>query len=382
MSTEVAAATPNQSRERSFVFLNVACRVILAAIFAISSIQKVDDPTAFQSILTAYHLGPVIVHIAVPLVPLFEFALSLTLVFGIIMRTSALATVILLGIYTILMVVSLITGNVNHGCGCFIGVSSSHSLAAYIVGDSSITIADVVRDLLFIAIALVVWFTRDPKLGLDKFWTNSRAYWKWYRGRGYLTVALIVVFVTSGILAAIAQGNLARAAIAPLSIAQDFNPTSDVTVGAEAPNFSLDSVNGTKYSLSQYHGKVVLLEFLAIWCSNCHEEAPIINQLEKEYPSSKFQVLSVISSPYSRNYETSNEADTTPYNLAAVEWYQHTFHVTNPILVDPHFTVTNEYISREYPNLIVINPQGQVKDIYIGQTPLKTLTNAVQRLVD
>lgn len=382
MSTKVETAQQTMSsRERSFAVLHFVCRIILAATFGISSIQKFIFPTAFEKILQAYHLGNGIAHIAVALIPLLEFALAVTLLFGIVIRTSAMTAMVVLAVYTALMGVSLSTGNVNHGCGCFIGVSSSQSWATYVVGGNSITIADVIRDLLLLLVALVVWLTRDPKLGLDKFWTNSPDYWRWYRGHGYLTGALIIVFAVSTALAAMAEVNLNRVQNAPLSMAADFHPSAKIAIGKQAPNFSLQTANGAKYSLKAYRGKVVLLEFFAIWCSDCHAEAPIVNQLEKTFPATKFQVLSVIASPYSKDYETSNGSDTKPYTTADISWYKRTYHVENPILLDPQFSVTNEYIQQSYPNLILINGQGKIEDTYIGPTPLNKISAAIQKLL-
>lgn len=381
MDIKVEISQQVNARQRLSPILHVTFRLILAATFGISSIQKMVSPSQFEKVLQAYKLGLGLVHITVPLVPLIEFALMLMLLFGILIRTSSIASMALLAFYTALMGISLITGNVNHNCGCFIGVSNSQSFMSYIVGGNFITISDIIRDIVLILIALIVWFTRDPKLGLDKYWTNSPTYWRWYYGRSYLTGALIVVFVLSTTIGAITEGNLLHAANAPLSAVNKFNPKATVSIGQKAPNFSLSTVDGIKYSLDQYRGKVVLVEFFAIWCSNCHEEAPIINQLEKKFPAQKFQVLSVIASPYSKNYEISNGVDTSPYTAKDVKWYKNTYHVTNPILLDPNFSVTNEYIRQEYPNLIVINPQGRIKNQYIGPTSFNQLATTIQSLL-
>jgi len=53
-----------------------------------------------------------------------------------------------------------------------------------------------------------------------------------------------------------------------------------VKVGDEAPSdFQLELNDGTKTSLKQLRGKVVILQFTASWCSVCREEMP---HLEKD----------------------------------------------------------------------------------------------------
>jgi cytochrome c biogenesis protein CcmG/thiol:disulfide interchange protein DsbE len=50
-----------------------------------------------------------------------------------------------------------------------------------------------------------------------------------------------------------------------------------------APDFTLPSVlDGKQYSLSQYRGKVVLLNFFTFFCGPCREEMPSLNQIYLE----------------------------------------------------------------------------------------------------
>ncbi len=49
------------------------------------------------------------------------------------------------------------------------------------------------------------------------------------------------------------------------------------------PELSLKDLSGTKHSLSDYRGKVIVLNFWATWCGPCREELPMLNVLEKQY---------------------------------------------------------------------------------------------------
>jgi peroxiredoxin len=49
-----------------------------------------------------------------------------------------------------------------------------------------------------------------------------------------------------------------------------------VKVGDMAPDFTLDLIDGTKFTLSEQRGKVVMLQFTAGWCGVCREEMPFI----------------------------------------------------------------------------------------------------------
>ena len=52
-----------------------------------------------------------------------------------------------------------------------------------------------------------------------------------------------------------------------------------VSIGDNAPDFSMEYVSGEKVSLSELKGKVVVLQFTASWCSVCRLEMP---HLEKD----------------------------------------------------------------------------------------------------
>jgi len=47
-----------------------------------------------------------------------------------------------------------------------------------------------------------------------------------------------------------------------------------IKVGEMAPEFTMQLTNGETFSLSDLHGKVVVLQFTASWCSVCRKEMP------------------------------------------------------------------------------------------------------------
>ena len=66
------------------------------------------------------------------------------------------------------------------------------------------------------------------------------------------------------------------------------------TKGKEAaPNFTLKDGDGRNVSLSDYKGKVVLLNFWATWCGPCKLEIPWFVEFEQKYKDRGFAVLGV-----------------------------------------------------------------------------------------
>jgi peroxiredoxin len=66
-----------------------------------------------------------------------------------------------------------------------------------------------------------------------------------------------------------------------------------VTQHALAPDFSLTGLGGQSFQLSQYRGRVVVLNFWATWCAPCRAETPRFVDLQSKYRDQGLQILGV-----------------------------------------------------------------------------------------
>jgi peroxiredoxin len=115
-------------------------------------------------------------------------------------------------------------------------------------------------------------------------------------------------------------------------------------VGAPAPDFVLNELNGGQVRLSDLKGQVVLLNFWATWCGPCEAEMPAI---EDRYTTFKGQGLVVLGINQDEDSET-------------VQAFVERLGLDFPILLDPGAVVGELYRARGLPTTFIVDRDGQI----------------------
>jgi peroxiredoxin len=128
------------------------------------------------------------------------------------------------------------------------------------------------------------------------------------------------------------------------------DPQSEgLEIGQTAPDFTLNNLEGQPVNLSDYRGKVVLMNMWATWCGPCHREAPDMQTFYQEYEG-RFEILAV------------NIAETRAEAQGFVDQYDLTF----PVVLDTASRVADLYALEAYPTTYVLSREGVVIDVIRG----------------
>jgi len=103
------------------------------------------------------------------------------------------------------------------------------------------------------------------------------------------------LLLLSGLLA-IALGTLSCGGAGPIAASLGDTGTVEAAEPGEtgpAPEFVLQDADGKEHKMSDYKGRVVLLNFWATWCGPCKIEMPWFIEFQRKYKDQGFSVVAV-----------------------------------------------------------------------------------------
>jgi cytochrome c biogenesis protein CcmG/thiol:disulfide interchange protein DsbE len=133
-----------------------------------------------------------------------------------------------------------------------------------------------------------------------------------------------------------------------------------------APDFSLRDVDGKVVRLSDFKGKVVLLDFWATWCGPCKIEIPWFTEFERKHKDKGFAVIGV--------------------SMDEEGW-----DVVRPFLahmnVNYRVVIGNDTTAQAYggidalPTTFLIDREGRIAATHVGLTSKNDIENGIEQLL-
>ena len=138
------------------------------------------------------------------------------------------------------------------------------------------------------------------------------------------------------------------------------------SIGDIAPDFTSKDVNGNTVKLSDYKGKVILIEFWATWCPPCREFTPVLNKIYEKYKDKGFVILAL----------------TPEENIDTVISYIKGYDITYPVLITDMKT-TRRYGVISIPVSFLVNREGNVSEKHLGVTRdiVQELSSGIEKLL-
>jgi len=75
--------------------------------------------------------------------------------------------------------------------------------------------------------------------------------------------------------------------------AQHFAENPQLSTAKMAPAFTVTALDGTKFTLDEMGGRVVLIDFWATWCGPCNEELPHMKKIAREFAGQPLVIISI-----------------------------------------------------------------------------------------
>lgn len=162
-------------------------------------------------------------------------------------------------------------------------------------------------------------------------------------------VKILIWIAVSFVVTACSQQNTTTLAI----------PTESMEEPFYAWDFSMESISGTTYTLSELRDQWVIINFWATWCIPCVKEMPVLQEIHDQYTD--LTVLGI------NQRETKDE----------IQSFSKEHKINFPILVNPSDQVLVDYNVIGLPQTLVVNPDGIIVWRQFGPVLSETFSETI-----
>lgn len=138
--------------------------------------------------------------------------------------------------------------------------------------------------------------------------------------------------------------------------------------GQLAPDFTLKTLSGDTFKLSDLKGKKVVLNFWATWCPPCKIEMPHLQEYYDQYAKQENVEIVGINITYNKD------------SVKRVQQFVNSYELTFPILLMEEKGVDDLYQILTIPSTFMIDTEGRIQHHIVGPLDQKKLDEYVTNL--
>jgi len=135
-------------------------------------------------------------------------------------------------------------------------------------------------------------------------------------------------------------------------------------IAMAAPDLNLRDLDGNMVKLSDFKGKVIILDFFATWCPPCKQETPDFIELQRQYGDQGFVMIGVSLS-----------------RMGDTQGFARDFGVNYLILIADSYAATVYGPLRSIPTTFIIDKDFKIAKKYIGYRPKEVFENDIRELL-
>lgn len=121
----------------------------------------------------------------------------------------------------------------------------------------------------------------------------------------------------------------------------------------EAPDFTLNDINGKPLTLSSLRGKYVVLDFWGSWCIWCIKGMPKMKEYYAKY-AGKMEILGIDCNDSEEKWKAAVAEHKLPW-----------LHVYN----SDESHLLEKYGIEGFPTKVIIDPEGHIANVVVGEDP-------------
>lgn len=144
-----------------------------------------------------------------------------------------------------------------------------------------------------------------------------------------------------------------------------------------ATEFALQDLTGQTVRLSDFRGKVVLVNFWATWCPPCLQEIPTLVELHRRYPD-RLVILGISTDALGHGHDEEGHSHGSDDPAAKVSRVVTEKGITYPVLIDRDGATVAAYRGEGLPTTVLIDPAGRVHRRFIGARTIEVLEKMVE----